>query len=108
MYVLNAVSGCEAAQTGASRVPAGRSIFTTATQTAARTKQASIDTLMYQTRREALAQLAALAALPLTRWTTTASDPLDGTIAEYQAGRRRGDWSASDVTAPPPAGGGDT
>ena len=54
---------------------------------------------MYQTRREALAQLAALAALPLTRWPLTASDPLDGTIAEYQAGRRRGEWSAADVTA---------
>ena len=45
------------------------------------------------TRRQALAQLASLAALPLglplARW-TFADDPLDGTIAEYQAGRRRG------------------
>jgi Asp-tRNA(Asn)/Glu-tRNA(Gln) amidotransferase A subunit family amidase len=51
------------------------------------------------TRRQALAQLASLAALPLVRWTFTADDPLDGTIAEYQAGRRRGTWSAADVTA---------
>ena len=51
------------------------------------------------TRREALAQLAALAALPLTRWTSVANDPLDGTIADYQAGRRRGVWTAAEVTA---------
>ncbi|HET7373175.1 MAG TPA: amidase [Gemmatimonadaceae bacterium] len=57
---------------------------------------------MSPTRREALAQLAALAALPLTRWSIiapTATDPLDGTIAEYQVGRRRGDWTAAEVTA---------
>ena len=57
---------------------------------------------MPPTRREALAQLAALAALPLVRWplvATTAADPLDGTIAEYQAGRRRGEWTAAEVTA---------
>jgi Asp-tRNA(Asn)/Glu-tRNA(Gln) amidotransferase A subunit family amidase len=54
---------------------------------------------MSLTRREALAQLAALAVLPLPRWTFTASDPLAGTIAEYQAGRRRGDWTAAEVTA---------
>ena len=56
---------------------------------------------MSPTRRQAIAQLAALTALPLTRWSfpaTTVADPLDGTIAEYQAGRRRGDWSAIDVT----------
>ena len=52
---------------------------------------------MSPTRREALAQLAALAALPVPRW-MPAADPLDGTIAEYQAGRRRGEWSAADVT----------
>jgi len=52
------------------------------------------------TRREALAQLASLAAaLPLAPWTFSAADPLDGTIAEYQAGRRRGAWSAAEVTA---------
>ena len=51
------------------------------------------------TRREALIQLAALAALPLPRLTFgSASDPLDGTIAEYQAGRRRGDYTALEVT----------
>ena len=51
------------------------------------------------TRRQALAQLAALSALPLARWTFVADDPLDGTIADYQAGRRRGRWSATEVTA---------
>src|SRR5512146_1802603 len=54
---------------------------------------------MSPTRRQALAQLAGLAALPLTRWRFTADDPLDGTIADYQAGRRRGAWTAADVTA---------
>jgi Asp-tRNA(Asn)/Glu-tRNA(Gln) amidotransferase A subunit family amidase len=53
---------------------------------------------MSPTRREAIAQLAALSALPLGRWTLTATEPLDGTIAEYQAGRRRGAWSAVEVT----------
>jgi Asp-tRNA(Asn)/Glu-tRNA(Gln) amidotransferase A subunit family amidase len=54
---------------------------------------------MSPTRREALAQLAALAALPLARWNVAAAaDPLAGTIAEYQAGRRRGDWTAVEIT----------
>jgi Asp-tRNA(Asn)/Glu-tRNA(Gln) amidotransferase A subunit family amidase len=53
---------------------------------------------MSPTRREALAQLAALTALPLTRWNLVADDPLDGTIADYQAGRRRGTWTAIEVT----------
>jgi len=54
---------------------------------------------MSPTRREALAQLAALVALPLPAWSSAAPDPLDGTIAEYQEGRRRGKWTAVDVTA---------
>ena len=56
---------------------------------------------MSPTRREAIAQLAALVALPLPRWAAfaLAADPLDGTIANYQAGRRRGAWSAGEVTA---------
>jgi Asp-tRNA(Asn)/Glu-tRNA(Gln) amidotransferase A subunit family amidase len=63
---------------------------------------------MSPTRREVLAQLAALAALPLTNldhlFAATASgalpaDPLGGTIAEYQAGRRRGLWTSAEVTA---------
>ena len=54
---------------------------------------------MSPTRREALAQLAALTALPLARWRLVVSDPLDGTAAEYQAGRHRGAWSAAEVTA---------
>jgi Asp-tRNA(Asn)/Glu-tRNA(Gln) amidotransferase A subunit family amidase len=54
---------------------------------------------MSPTRREALIQLAALAVLPMPEWTSVAADPLDGTIADYQAGRRRGEWTASDVTA---------
>src|SRR5262245_9428576 len=58
---------------------------------------------MSPTRREALAQLAALVALPLPLplrdWAFVAPDPLDGTIADYQAGRRRGKWTAAEVTA---------
>jgi aspartyl-tRNA(Asn)/glutamyl-tRNA(Gln) amidotransferase subunit A len=54
---------------------------------------------MSPTRREALLQLAALSALPLTRWPVAAGEPLDGTIAEYQAGRRQRAWSAAEVTA---------
>ena len=60
---------------------------------------------MHPTRRQVLIQLASLTALPLTRlgrltrWTYLATDPLDGTIAEYQAGRRAGAWSAAEVTA---------
>ena len=50
------------------------------------------------TRRNALAQLAALVALPLPSWGSD-PDPLDGPIAEYQAGRRRRAWSAAEVTA---------
>jgi Asp-tRNA(Asn)/Glu-tRNA(Gln) amidotransferase A subunit family amidase len=60
---------------------------------------------MPMNRRDAIARLAALVALPLPlplplpRWTMTmAGDPLDGTIAEYQAGRRRGEWTAREVT----------
>jgi len=46
-----------------------------------------------------LAQLAALAGLPLAVRLRPDQDPLDGPIAEYQAGRRRGAWSAAEVTA---------
>ena len=58
---------------------------------------------MSPTRREALAQLAALAAVACTRGVGSSSpeaatDPLDGTIAAYQAGRRRGAWSAEETT----------
>src|SRR5256885_11027021 len=53
---------------------------------------------MSTTRREAIIQLAALLAVPLARLRFTADDPLDGTIADYQAGRRRGAWSATEVT----------
>ncbi|HEX2611786.1 MAG TPA: hypothetical protein VHK68_12305, partial [Gemmatimonadales bacterium] len=54
---------------------------------------------MSPTRREVLAQLAALAVLPLPRWVRSERDPLDGTIADYQAGRRRRAWTAAEVTA---------
>jgi len=54
---------------------------------------------MSPTRREALAQLAALVALPLPAWSAGATDPLDGTVADYQAGRRRKKWTAAEVTA---------
>ena len=53
---------------------------------------------MSLSRREALAQLAALAALPLPRWSFVDGDPLAGTIAEYQAGRRRREWTALEIT----------
>jgi len=54
---------------------------------------------MSPTRREALAQLAALAALPLLDRIPIEDDPLRGTVADYQAGRRRGKWTAAEVTA---------
>src|SRR4051812_21522220 len=54
---------------------------------------------MSPSRREVLLQLAALAALPLPKLTFTATDPLDGSIADYQAGRRRGEWTAAELTA---------
>jgi Asp-tRNA(Asn)/Glu-tRNA(Gln) amidotransferase A subunit family amidase len=50
------------------------------------------------TRREALAQLGALLAIPFAEWPAQGTDPLGGTIAEYQAGRLRGDWTAVEVT----------
>ena len=51
-------------------------------------------------RRDAISRLAALtAALPLARRASfTATDPLDGSISDYQAGRRRGEWTALEVT----------
>ncbi|HET9749263.1 MAG TPA: amidase, partial [Casimicrobiaceae bacterium] len=50
-------------------------------------------------RREALRELSALFAIPLLRWPEPrATDPLAGTIAEFQAGRARGDWSSVEVT----------
>jgi Asp-tRNA(Asn)/Glu-tRNA(Gln) amidotransferase A subunit family amidase len=54
---------------------------------------------MSPTRREVIAQLAALVALPLPSWDWLADDPLGGTIADYQAGRRRGAWTAAEITA---------
>jgi Asp-tRNA(Asn)/Glu-tRNA(Gln) amidotransferase A subunit family amidase len=54
---------------------------------------------MSPTRREALAQLAALVALPVPRWELFVREPLDGSIADYQEGRRRKQWSAEEVTA---------
>ncbi len=61
---------------------------------------------MSPTRREVLAQLAALAVMPLpkpdvfagTVPAASAVDPLAGTIADYQAGRRRGLWTSAEVT----------
>ncbi len=54
---------------------------------------------MSPSRREALAQLAALVALPLPTWEAVAADPLAASVADYQAGRRRGAWTAVEVTA---------
>ena len=53
---------------------------------------------MSPTRREALAQLSALIAVPLVGWPHRADDPLAGTIAQFQAGRLRGAFSAVEVT----------
>lgn len=53
---------------------------------------------MTTTRREALAQLSALLAMPLVGWPLRADDPLAGTIAQFQAGRLRGQFSAVEVT----------
>ena len=56
---------------------------------------------MSPTRREALAQLAALTAvatLPRSVLALAGPDPLDGTIAELQAGFRRGAWTSVEVT----------
>jgi len=53
---------------------------------------------MSLSRREALRELSALLAIPLIRWPERLTDPLAGTIVEYQAGRARGDWSAAQVT----------
>jgi aspartyl-tRNA(Asn)/glutamyl-tRNA(Gln) amidotransferase subunit A len=54
---------------------------------------------MIISRREAVARLAALAALPAFRWSAQAAvDPLDGTIAAFQAGRRAGTWTAEEIT----------
>src|SRR5690349_13215665 len=51
-------------------------------------------------RREVLAQLAALTVLPRVRWWEQGrvADPLIGTIAAYQAGRARGDFTAVEIT----------
>jgi Asp-tRNA(Asn)/Glu-tRNA(Gln) amidotransferase A subunit family amidase len=54
---------------------------------------------MSPTRREALTQLAALAALRLPTGALAGADPLDGTIAEYQSGRRSGSWTCAEITA---------
>lgn len=53
---------------------------------------------MSTTRREALARLSAILAMPLVGWPRRADDPLAGTIAQFQAGRLRGDFSAVEVT----------
>jgi aspartyl-tRNA(Asn)/glutamyl-tRNA(Gln) amidotransferase subunit A len=54
---------------------------------------------MSPTRRDALAQLSALLVLPLVRWPELAADPLRGTIAEYQAGRLRREYTSVEITA---------
>jgi Asp-tRNA(Asn)/Glu-tRNA(Gln) amidotransferase A subunit family amidase len=54
---------------------------------------------MSPSRREVLSQLAALALLPVPEWARSGQNPLDGTIADYQAGRRRRAWTAAEVTA---------
>jgi Asp-tRNA(Asn)/Glu-tRNA(Gln) amidotransferase A subunit family amidase len=54
---------------------------------------------MSPTRREVLAQLAAIAVLRFPDWIRSDQDPLEGTIAAYQAGRRRRAWTAAQTTA---------
>ena len=55
---------------------------------------------MSPSRREAIAQIAALVALPLPLQALgSGGDPLDGTAADYHAGLRRGDWTAAETTA---------
>jgi Asp-tRNA(Asn)/Glu-tRNA(Gln) amidotransferase A subunit family amidase len=49
-------------------------------------------------RREALRDLSALLAIPLVRWPLLPADPLTGTIAEYQAGRARREWTSAEIT----------
>ena len=46
-------------------------------------------------RREALARLGALAALPRVAAAFADRDPLEGTIADYAAGLRSARWSAA-------------
>ena len=53
---------------------------------------------MSPTRREALVQLSALLAVPVVRLPTLVADPLGGTIAEYQAGRVRREYTAAEIT----------
>lgn len=53
-------------------------------------------------RRDVLAQLAALAAtaaLPRSAWGVADGDPLDGTIADFIAGLQRGKWTSAEITA---------
>src|SRR5262249_29654222 len=38
------------------------------------------------------------AALPESTWTLGDRDPLDGTVADYVAGLRKGSWSAAEIT----------
>jgi Asp-tRNA(Asn)/Glu-tRNA(Gln) amidotransferase A subunit family amidase len=52
-------------------------------------------------RRQAVAQIASLvsaAVLPRSRWIFAASDPLDGPIADLQAGLQLGKWTATEIT----------
>ena len=54
------------------------------------------------TRRDALSQLASLAAInavPRFAWAAASSDPLAGTIAEYLAGLNSGNWTATEITS---------
>src|SRR4051812_9013495 len=53
---------------------------------------------MSPTRREVIAQLAALSVASLHDWNVLAADPLGGTIAEFQAGRRKKLWTSVEVT----------
>jgi len=56
---------------------------------------------MCPSRRDVLIQLAALSAasaLPRSAWALMSPEPLDGTIADFHAGLRRGRWTSTAVT----------
>src|SRR5215472_14622949 len=82
-----------------SYVGVGDAVSCSARPAVARTwREWNLSPSMSPTRREALVELSALLAIPLVRWPARLADPLAGTIADYQAGRARRDWSAAEVT----------
>lgn len=54
---------------------------------------------MSLSRREVVARLAALVAVRNIDFRVSLGDPLEGTILDFQEGRRRGEWTSADVTS---------